>query len=125
MDVSCATCQEPWDHHHMLHDEPWETWDGIENSSSYLLAKKFEAGPKTSIPKLLREDLKARGWVFGTTVVCILECPCCAANAGEGEDKELVGLRKELRLEAESLMGDDLDGTISTLSGIDRYAQMS
>lgn len=123
MDVYCATCQEPWDHHHMLHDEPWEAWDGIDDSSSHLLIKKFAEGPKTSIPKMLREDLEQKGWKFGKNIVTILECVCCASNAGEGEPKDKVQLRKELRLEAESLLGDDLDGLISTLNTVDRYAE--
>ena len=123
MDVFCATCQEPWDHHHLLHDLPDEVWDGDDDSSSDLLRKKFAASTKTTIPPMLREDLKEHGWVFGRTIVCILECGCCASNAGEGEDKEKVQERKDLRLEAEALMGDDLDGLISTLTTVDRFAE--
>jgi len=133
MDITCATCQEPWEHHHMLQDEVWETWDGVDDSSSHLLIKKFLEGPKTSIPPMLRDDLKARGWVFGRTIVCILECCACASNAAETdrlsddgpvEDPEDVATRKSLRLEAEELMGDDLDGLISTLRSIDLFAEV-
>lgn len=131
MDMKCATCLEPWDHYHMLNDEVWEAWDGIEDSSSHLLVKKFLRGPKTSIPKMLREDLKLRGWTFGRTIVCILECSCCASNAAEpdrlsdeepAEHPELVQTRMQLRLVAEDLMGDDLDGIISTLETVDHFA---
>lgn len=125
MDVTCATCQEPWDHHHMLFDEVWECWDGIDDSSSHLLIKKWLKGPKTSIPPMLREDLEDRGWKFGKTIVCILECTCCASNVGDAEDPELVKVRKQLRLEAEELLGDDLDGLISTLTSVDRFAEVS
>ena len=132
MDVYCATCQEPWDHHHMLQDEPWEIWDGVDDSSSHLLIKKFLDGSKTSIPEMMREDLAEKGWIFGRTIVCILACSCCASNACEPDrlsdaeppdDAKNVALRKKLRLEAEELMGDDLDGLISTLTSIDRFAE--
>ena len=133
MDVTCATCQEPWDHHHLLQDMVWDVWDGVDDSSSHLLIKKFLEGPKTSIPPMLRADLKERGWVFGKTVVCILECCCCASNAaepdrlddeGDPEELDAVMTRKQLRLEAEALLGDDLDGLISTMTSIDRFAEV-
>lgn len=133
MDIKCATCQEPWDHYHMLHDEAWEVWDGQEDSSSHLLIKKFLSSGMNSIPDMLREDLKVKGWAFGQTIVCILECPCCASNGAEPDrasdvedpkDPEDVALRKELRLEAEELLGGDLDGLISTLTTIDMFAEL-
>ena len=124
MDIKCATCQEPWDTHHMLEDEVWEVWDGEEDSSSHLLIKKFLEGPKTSIPAMLREDLKDKGWVFGRTVVCILECACCGSNAGDAEDTELVKMRKELRILAEELMGNDLGGIISSMASADHFAEV-
>ena len=103
----------------MLHDAAWEVWDGGEDSSSHLLIKKFLAGPKTSIPKMLRDDLANEGWKFGRTVVCILECPCCE-TAAEGD----VELRKNLRLELEELLGDDLDGIISQMTSVDMFAEL-
>lgn len=139
MDVYCATCNEPWEHYHLLNDLVWDAWDGVDDSSSHLLIKKFLRGPKTSIPEMLRKDLEGQGWKFGRTIVCVLECCCCASNACEpdrlsdeepAEDHEgflnmpNVKLRKELRLEAEQLMGDDLDGLISTLTTIDHFAEI-
>ncbi len=129
MDVYCATCQEPWDHHHMLHDIAWDVWDGSEDSSSHLLVRKFLEGPKASIPKLLREDLKeSYGWVFGRTVVCILRCACCEAQEGdpdfEADDPEIIEERKQLRLQYEELLGDDLDGIISQMTSIDRFMEV-
>ncbi len=121
MDVTCATCQEPWEHHHMLYDAAWETWDGEEGSSSYLLIEKFLASPRTSIPKMLRDDFTNDGWEFGRTVVCILKCPCCSA-AGEATGD--VDLRKRLRLELEELLGDDLDGIISQMTSVDMFAEL-
>lgn len=121
MDVYCATCQEPWEHYHMLHDEPWEAWDGIEGSPSHRLIKKFKNGPKNEIPKWLRDELAEKGWKFGRSIVTILECPCCGPNAAENDDAAQA--RKELRIEAEALLGDDLDGLISTLTSVDQYAE--
>lgn len=122
MDVTCATCQEPWEAYYLLNDVVWDAWDGEENSSSHLLIKKFLSGPKTSMHPMLREDLKEHGWVFGRTIVCVLECTCCASNASDGELPEDVEARKNLRLEAEELLGNDLDGLISTLKSVDRFA---
>lgn len=130
MDVTCATCQEPWDHHHLLQDMVWDVWDGVDDSSSHLLIKKFLKGPKTGIPPMLRDDLKEHGWEFGRTVVCVLACSCCASNAAEPDrlddteppiDADDVATRKRLRLEAEELLGDDLDGIISTLTTVDLF----
>src|SRR5690606_35897844 len=115
MDVYCATCQEPWEDFFMLHEAVWDAWDGIDNSSSHLLIQRFLSGSKTSLSSMLRDDLKEKGWVFGKTVISILECPCCASNAGEDEGNELVKRRKAIRLEVEALLGDDLDGLISTM----------
>lgn len=121
MDIKCATCQEPWDHYHMLQDEPWEAWDGVDNSSSHLLVKKFLESDRSSIPKMLRGLLEARGWKFGRSIVTILRCPACGS---EGEEDAGVVARKELRLVAEELLGDDVDGLISTLEDVDNYLDM-
>lgn len=123
MDIYCATCQEPWEAYYLLNDVVWEIWDGEDNSSTHLLIEKFLKSPKTSIPQMLREDLAAEGWVFGRTIVCVLSCGCCSSNAAEGKDPEKVSARKAIRLEAEDMLGDDLDGLISALSGIDRYTE--
>jgi hypothetical protein len=101
-----------------------EIWDGEEGSETYKLAEDFKNSDKSSIPPMMRILLEEEGWVFGRTIVCVLECCCCASNAGEGEPQEEVDLRKDLRREAESMLGSDLDGLISTLSGIDIYASM-
>ncbi len=87
------------------------------------MIKAFLESDKTEIPDEMRAALEDEGWKFGRTIVCVLECACCASNAGEGEPTELVNVRKELRTEAEWLLGKDLDGLISTLSSIDAYAR--
>ena len=124
MDVKCATCQEPWDSHHMLYDLPWDIWDGEDGSDSHKTVLDFKAGPKTSIPKEMRSELEDEGWEFGRTIVCVLKCCCCGDNLGSEPPDEDVDLRKTLRLEAEEMLGDDLDGLISTLRSVDLYARM-
>jgi len=123
MDIKCATCQEPWEHHHLLRELPWEIWDGDEGSEYYEMIKAFLESDKTEIPDEMRAALEDEGWKFGRTIVCVLECACCASNAGEGEPKDAVKIRKDLRTEAEELLGSDLDGIISALSSIDMYAR--
>lgn len=118
MDIWCAKCSEPWDHHHLLHELPYEVWDGVEESSSWMIAERFKNGDKSSIPKLLRQDLAAEGWKFGKTIVCVLECNCCPHD---NEDPEGVLMRQEAYLMAEDLMAGDLDGTISTLASHSVY----
>lgn len=120
MDVYCATCLEPWDHHHMLHDMVWDVWDGEEDSSSHLMVKKFLNSDRTKIAKSLREALQEEGWVFGKAVVTIMECPCC--NGGFDDSDEAIKERKGLRLQCEELLGNDLDGLISQLNTVDNYA---
>ena len=124
MDMKCATCQEPWEHQWLLLELPFDIWDGEEGSKSHKVVRRFELGAKVKIPDELREGLSDNGWKFGRTIVAVLECCCCAGKVGEGESDEDVTRRKELRLEAEELLGEDLDGLISTLSSIDMYAGM-
>jgi len=121
MDMTCATCQEPWDHHHLLHDLPWDIWDGEDGSDSHKTVLDFKSGPKTSIPKEMRSGLEDEGWEFGRTIVAVLKCCCCGDNLGCEPADEDAGIRRELRLEAEQILGDDLDGLISTLSSVDNF----
>lgn len=121
MDIKCATCQEPWEHYHLLHDLPWDAWDGEDDSPSHLAIKRFKESEKTSIPPLLRTLLEEEGWKFGRTIVCVLECGCCGYG---GRNDKQIEIRKGIRLEAEELLGSDLDGLISTLSSIDIYSRM-
>lgn len=125
MDMKCATCQEPWEHHHLLQDLPFEIWDGEEGSDSHKVVLGFRAGDKCQIPPQMREGLAEEGWEFGRTIVAVLKCCCCGDNLGSDiPDKDEVETRRTLRLEAEEVLGDDLDGLISTLSSVDMYARM-
>lgn len=117
MDIKCATCKELWEHFYLLNDLPWEVWDGEEGSKSEDLVKKFLNSNKGSIPKEMRSALKNERWVFGRTIVCILECCCCEDN-GLYEKDEDISLRKELFLTTEELLGNDIDGIISHISSI-------
>ena len=124
MDMKCATCQEPWEHHHLLQDLPFEIWDGVGDSDTHKIILDFKASSKNKIPEEMREGLAEEGWEFGRTIVCVLKCCCCGDNLGSSPVDDEAETRRELRLEAEQLLGDDLDGLISTLSSVDMYAGM-
>ncbi len=102
----------------MREDAIWEVWDGCGESESYTLCKKFLADPGRSLSPPVRAALKDDGWMFGNTVYCILECPCCAPNeAHNGEfDKDKVEARKEAYLVIEEGLAGDDDGLIATLN---------
>jgi len=120
MDINCAICQEPWEHYHMLHDMVWDAWDGVENSSSHKLCKKFLDDPNRTLNEMMRSDLASAGWKFGQTIFAIHQCPCCDGIVPD-DQKEAVEQRIELRNELESLLAGDMDGLISEMSGIDVY----
>ena len=118
MDIYCATCREPWDHHHMREDEIWETWDGCDDSETHERAKAFIADPLRTLTPELREAFDERGWKFGATIFTILRCSCCDANEADNgpPDKDEVEQRKAGMLLVEEGLGDDHDGLISTLN---------
>jgi len=118
MDIHCATCREPWDHYHMREDEIWEIWDGIDDSPTHLMCKKFLADPRRTLTKEIREALSEKGWEFGATIYSILRCCCCASNEAHNgpDDNEKIEYRKEARLLLEELLGDDHDGLISEIN---------
>jgi hypothetical protein len=118
MDVYCATCREPWDQHHMRHDEQhelglpdfmFEGWDGTFKPSSEGDAQ-------------LRREFAKRGWEFGSSVLVILRCPCCPKQ-GDMSEEEKVAARERAELQAlmGELLGDDLDGLACELEDMERY----
>lgn len=121
MDITCATCREPWDSYHMRHDAIWEVWDGGEGSESHELCKGFLADPRRSLTPPVRAALEDDGWKFGATIFTILRCPCCDANEDHNgtPNAEKVAHRKEAYLMLEESLGDDHDGLISTLNDFD------
>ena len=118
MDITCATCKEPWDNHHMREDAIWEVWDGCEESESYKLCKAFLADAGRSLTPPVRSALKEDGWMLGGTIYCILECPCCKPNEAHNGalDKEKVEDRKAAYLVLEEGLAGDDDGFIATLN---------
>jgi hypothetical protein len=143
MDVYCANCGEPWELHHLLHDEVHETeaggqmiedsldeedWDkemcklgGLSREAALRACPKPEPRYKgekweRKLTPFWREQFKARGWEFGENLAVVLRCTCCEAN-GPREDAEE---RRELFETVDSLLGGDLDGAAVTISDLER-----
>lgn len=163
MDVYCANCGEPWDLHHLLHDEVHDTEAGGEMIDDRLNLEDWdkkmceyvhtvfdkaeldriaeETKPKPQykgepwerkLTPFWREQFKARGWEFGTTVAVVYRCSCCPSSIlrdkiRQQEHNEALPDAAERRANYEtvdSLLGDDLDGaavTIADLEEIVRY----
>jgi hypothetical protein len=115
MDVTCATCREPFDQYHMRHDAIWET-DLPESVKRHV----SNNGTTLNFPGV-REALARDGWKFGSSVLAILECPCCKANAEHNgdPDSEDVANRKMQRSVLADLLGDDEDGLASMLEDLE------
>lgn len=110
----------------MTHDMIWDIWDGVDDSSSHMLCLKFLADPSRNLNDFVRSDLECHGWKFGRTIFSIHRCPCCPnpETISESEAKNIEA-RIALRTEAESLLEGDMDGMISTLSGIDVFMELN
>jgi len=131
MDVKCATCKEPWDTYHLRHDAVHDTEAGLAiindslDHEEYL--KKFTPGSRKYAPfqpsykgevwagKLTpfwTEQFKKAGFVFGGSLMAVLQCPCCP------KDKEQTPEAKysiyNYQLLADLLDGDD-DGMATFL----------
>jgi len=144
MDVCCANCKEPWDIHHLWHDAVHETaagqemiddeldledWDKEMCSLSYLSLESLKKHAESTKPEprykgepwerkltnFWREQFKADGWEFGSSVIAVLHCPCCVANGKcEGADE-----RRDLILCADELLTGDEDGLAVTLQDME------
>jgi hypothetical protein len=102
MDVHCTTCGEPWDTHHLWQDAIWET--GLEEAES----KKWLALSKEEkLSQRYRDEFKSVGYVFGQTLLLVIRCPGCPADAKP--DPALLYAKSEM----ESMLGDDEDGLAS------------
>ena len=114
-DVYCATCREPWDAYHMRHDAIWET-DLPENIKKHV----SEGGTTLNFPGV-REALLKDGWKFGSSILAILECPCCKGQTEEGteEESEAIKDRKMKRMVLADILGDDEDGLQSMLEDME------
>lgn len=106
MDVYCANCGEPWDHHHMRNDEPWE-WGLPECQVRQLVRNGRFSGPGDPVRKAAEEA----GWQFaGNTPYAILHCPCCR-NASERPQ----GILRQRILAAAVVLPNDEDGLVVEL----------
>lgn len=99
MDVHCTTCGEPWDTYHLQHDTIHETdlteaeiadWKRLPSSHRLL--------------SVYREALLAVGYTFGRTMLNVVRCPACPADAKP--DPATAYLKAEL----ETMLADDEDG---------------
>lgn len=116
-DVYCATCREPWSSYHMRHDAIWET-DLPESIKKHV----SENGTSLNFPGV-REALKKDGWKFGSSILAILECPCCPKQKEEGtvEEAEKIEERKMKRIVLADILGDDEDGLQSMLEDMEDF----
>ena len=103
MDVHCSTCIEPWDTYHLRYDEIYETGLAEEEAEAWLALPAAE-----QLSARYREVLRAVGWEFGQSLVNVLRCPCCPADAQP--DPERVAIKAAL----EGVLGDDTDGLAAT-----------
>ena len=76
MDVYCSTCNEPWGMYHLQYETTYDT---------ELLREEVEAwhdlSRKEQLSARYRAKFQAIGWQFGQTVINVLRCPCCPADA--------------------------------------------
>ena len=99
MDVYCTTCGEPWDTYHLWHDAIWET--GLEEDE----IKRWKQLPtRERLSDFYRRDFKVAGYEFGRSVINVIRCPGCPADAKADPEK----LR--LKAEIEDMLAGDEDG---------------
>lgn len=99
MDVHCSTCNEPWDAHHLWHDEIYET-----DLSEEECLKWFDLPSNQRLSEPYREKFKTNGWEFGKTVINVIRCPACPKDAKP--DPAIL----EIKAGIEDVLGDDEDG---------------
>jgi hypothetical protein len=103
MDVHCSTCGEPWDVDHLWHDAICETDLSLEEATAWQ-----ELPQSQKLNKRYRDKFQAAGWQFGNSVINVIRCPSCPADARP--DPERVALKAAL----EDVLGDDEDGLAAT-----------
>ena len=103
MDVHCTTCGEPWESYHLRHDAIWETGlseDEITAWNSLPTVQRLE--------ERYRLAFKTVGYEFGQSVLTVIRCPGCPANARPD------AAQFRLKAELEELLANDEDGLAST-----------
>lgn len=99
MDVHCSTCNEPWDVDHLWADAIYET-DLSEGE-----IEAWQRLPRAEkLSDRYREKFRSAGWEFSNSVINVIRCPCCPADAKA--DPRILTIKAAL----EDLLGDDEDG---------------
>lgn len=109
MDVTCAKCREPFEVHHMLHDEIHET-----SLSEVDIETWLALDPSQRLQPKYREAFAALGWKFGNNILNILQCPYC-----KNENTEIAPHVLEARSALEDVLGNDVDGLAVMLEDFD------
>jgi hypothetical protein len=151
MDVCCANCGEPWDLHHLLHDEVHDTEAGgemiedslnLEDWDKKMCEYRYTVFDKAELDRIAEEtkpkpQYKGEPWERKLTpfwreqfkargwefgeTLSVVFRCSCCEANGPREDAEERRANYET---VDSLLGDDLDGaavTIADLEEIVRY----
>ena len=113
MDIQCPTCGEPWDLHHLLHDEVYE-WRLPEFAiEDFLKTHRIE-------DDLTKMAAEAAGWCFaGSSVLSFVRCPACPKE-GKGILHEKVAQERRDQVAAlASVLENDLDGFASARADLE------
>lgn len=109
MDISCPSCGEPFDIHHMRFDEPHE-W-GLAASATRQFIERGSRYDGANDPA--RKAAEAAGWRFASdSVLSFIACPCCKGESVLADALE----RRQKVAAAASINGDDDDGLAADLS---------
>lgn len=98
MDVHCSTCGEPWDIDHLLHEIVFDISLAYEEAEAWC-----KLPSKEQLSTTYREKFLAERWQFGQTVINVVRCPCCPAEARA--NPALVLTKGAI----EDLLADDVD----------------
>jgi hypothetical protein len=104
MDVHCSTCSEPWDTHHLMHDEIFDTDLGEEEAIAWMDLPQSE-----KLSPWYRAKFKANGWMFGSSVLNVIRCPACPKDAQADPEKTAI------KAVLEEMLGDDEDALAAIL----------
>lgn len=104
MDIHCPSCAEPWDRHHLQHDEVHEWGVSRQDAKDFETTGRF-SGPKDRILKAA----EAAGWKFASaSVFSFTSCPCCKRRAPlDDADERRAGV---------SILAQFLDGDPDALA---------
>ena len=122
MDVHCLNCQEPWDTYHLRHDAIYDAiydgglWSDIRDESldgkdaQKMVQKRW---PKQELTEEVRQGFRAVGWEFGASILVVLHCPSCRANAKAVDDATRVKVET-----LGALLKGDTDGLAAELDDL-------